>query len=121
MHLLGQLQPHRLLAFDSIGLLERGHVEPAHRLLTLANNSAAVVDQTIDQKDLGPVQRGFVLIDDRRIGGHEQVTLDPGPGGIGGEGSPGVAGGGGGDPLDPELLGHGNGDRHAAGLERTGG
>src|SRR6185437_1022579 len=38
--LLRQLQAHRLLAFETIRLLERGHVEPAEFCRTLADNSA---------------------------------------------------------------------------------
>ena len=41
--LLGQLQAHRLLALDAVGLLQGGGVEPAHGLLALADDLAATV------------------------------------------------------------------------------
>ena len=49
--LLGELEPHRLLALDPVRLLERRDVEPADLGLALADDLAAVVDQAVDAVD----------------------------------------------------------------------
>src|SRR5262249_11674243 len=66
--LLGQFEPHRLLAFDAIRLLQGRGVEPADLLLALADDLAAIVDQSVDaidgralQLDLADVHFGRVF------------------------------------------------------------
>ena len=49
--LLGELEPHRLLALDPIGLLQRRGVEPADLGLALGDDLAAIVDQPVDAID----------------------------------------------------------------------
>ena len=92
IELLGQLQAHRLLAFDPVRLLERRDVEPAQPLLAFAHDLAAVGDQPRHQKRLGAGQVAFVLVDGRRVVGHEDEGLDAGPRGVGRHRPAGVAG-----------------------------
>jgi hypothetical protein len=49
--LLGKLEAHGLLALDPVGLLQGRAVEPAGRLLAVADNLAAIVDQAVDPVD----------------------------------------------------------------------
>src|SRR5262249_18515148 len=49
--LLGKLEAHRLLALDPVRLLQGRGVEPAKLCLSLPDDLAAVVDQSIDAID----------------------------------------------------------------------
>src|SRR5262249_40684682 len=49
--LLGKLEPHRLLALDAIGLLERRGVEPADHAHALSDDLAAIVDAAVHAID----------------------------------------------------------------------
>ena len=46
--LLGQLDSHRLLPLDPVGLLQGGDIEPAHRVAAGGDNGTAGVDQAVD-------------------------------------------------------------------------
>ena len=59
VHLLGELVGHRLLAFDAIRLFQRRHVVPAERPAALGRHAAGVGDQSVDERDIGAVQRGI--------------------------------------------------------------
>lgn len=54
------------------------------------------------------------------VGGHEDVGLEAGPGGVGGQGAGRVSRARGGEFPQPKALGHGDGDGHATGLETRG-
>ena len=67
-HLLGQFQPHRLLALDPIGLLQGREIEPAAFLDALANDGAAIVDIAVDAIDPRALRRDLAHIHFGRIG-----------------------------------------------------
>src|SRR6266478_5267626 len=118
--LLGELQPHGLLALDAIGLLEGRDVEPAYPLLSGADDLAAVVDQAIDPIDRRALQRDLADVHLRRVVRTEDRGLDAGAGGVGGKRCARIAVGRHRHVLDAEGLGHGNRHHEAAGLERSG-
>ena len=117
--LLGQFQPHRLLAFDPIRLLERGDVEPADLGFALADDLAAIVDQAIDAVDRRALQLDLADIDFRRVFRTEDRALDTRAGRIGGERRAGIAVGRHRHVLDAERFRHRHRHHQAARLERA--
>ena len=78
--LLGKLEPHRLLAFDPVRLLQRRDIEPADLGLALGDDLAAIVDQAVDAIDGGALQRDLADIHLRRVLRTEDRGLDAGSG-----------------------------------------
>lgn len=75
--LLGQLDPHRFLALGAIRLLECRDVEPVVLLLP-TQRTTSVVDQSLDEGEVGAVDPAFSLCHLRRVFGHEDVRREPG-------------------------------------------
>src|SRR6202030_1251183 len=73
--LLGQFESHRLLAFDAVWLLQGRRVEPTDLRLAIADDLAAIVDQSVDAVDGRALQRDLADIDFWRIGGTEKRRL----------------------------------------------
>src|SRR5207248_4145758 len=89
--LLGQLDAHRLLALDAVGLSQGRAVEPAGLPLALADELAAIVDQSVDEKYRGALDRDLADIDRRSIVGTEDISLDAGARAISGHRRPRIA------------------------------
>ena len=89
--LLGELDPHRLFAFDAVRLSQRGTVEPADRPFAVADQLAAIIDEPVDQKHRGALHRDFADIDRRGILGAQDRALDAGARAIGSHCRPGIA------------------------------
>src|SRR5207302_854673 len=121
IHLHCQLQPHGLLAFDPIGLLQCRHVEPAELRLARLDQARAIVDQAVDTPHRRALQGDLAEVDLGGVVGAEAVSLDAGPRGIGGERRAGVAVGRNGNALHTVGLRHRYRHAQAARLERTGG
>src|SRR5437868_1635956 len=66
--LLGQLDAHRLLALDTVGLAQRRAIEPANALLALGDELAAIVDQPVDEVDRRTLHRDLTHVHRRQIG-----------------------------------------------------
>ena len=81
--LLRELDAHRLLALDPVRLLERRDVEPAHALAALRHAPAAVVDEAVDERDVGTRERDLAHVDLGRVGGQKTKRLDAGARGVG--------------------------------------
>ena len=118
--LFGKLEPHRLLALDAIGLLERRSVEPADLLLALRDQLAAIVDQPVDAIDARALQRDLADVHLRRILRAEDRGADAAAARIGGERRAGIAVGRHRHVGDAERLGHRHRHDEAARLERAG-
>jgi hypothetical protein len=119
--LLGQFQAHGFLALDPVGLLQGGGVEPAHRLLALADDLAAIVDIAVNLPDLGALQLDLAHVDVRRVLRAEDIGLHAAAPAIGCHRRAGITVGRHGHALDAQFLGHGDGHHQAARLERSGG
>ena len=117
--LLGKLQPHRLLALDAVGLLQGRGIEPADLCLALADDLAAIVDQTVDAVDGRALQLDLADIDLGRIGRAEDGGLDAAGRRIGRERRARIAIGRHRHVLDAERLAHRHRHDEAAGLERA--
>ena len=63
--LLGQLEAHRLLALEPVGLLERGQVEPADLGRDRRDGPPRGGDGAVHREHVGAGQRG---LGDRRLG-----------------------------------------------------
>ena len=119
--LLGQFEAHRLLALDAVGLAQGRAVEPAERLLALGDEPAAIVDQPVDEKDLGALHRDLAHIHRRACRrGRTPSAVDAGARAIGGHRRAGIAVGRHRHRRDAELLGHRHRQHQAARLERAG-
>ena len=118
--LLGEFEPHRLLALDPIRLLQRRGVEPADLRLALADDLAAIVDQAVDPIDARALQRDLAHVHLRRVLRAEDRGLDAGAAGIGGERRARIAVGRHRHVGDAERLRHRHRHREAARLERAG-
>ena len=121
--LLGDLQPHRLLALDPVGLLQRGDLEPVllgrpHRR---PDQPARVGDQPVDEAQVAPGHHGLRAGDPGRVHGHRDGGVQAGPGGVRRPGRAGVAVGRHGEPGRAQLPGPRDPDRGAARLEGAGG
>ena len=86
-----------------------------------ADEAGAVGDEAVDHVDVGAVEDAFEVVGEGDVLGHEEVGVDAGGGGVGGEGTGGVAGGGDGEVFEAVVGGHGDGHAEAAGLEGAGG
>ena len=109
--LLGQLQSHGFLALDPVGLLQGRGVEPADRLLALADDLAAVVDEPVDLVDSRALQTDLAHVHVRRVLRAEDRGARARAPGIGGKRRPCVAIGRHDEVLDAQLLTHGNRER----------
>ena len=118
--LLGQFDPHRLLALDAVGLAQGRAVEPADFLLALGDEPAAIVDQPVDEKHLRALHRDLAHVDRRRVVGAEHRGRHAGARAIGGHRRAGIAVGRHRHVRDAELLRHRHREREAARLERAG-
>jgi len=67
------LIPHRLFAFQTIRLLECGHVEQADSGCHLGRLAARVADEAVDQVQLRAGHFDFALVRLWRIGGHKDM------------------------------------------------
>ena len=119
--LFGEFEPHRLLAFDAVGLLQRGGVEPADLGLAFGDDLAAIVDQPVDAIDGGALQRDLADVHLGRVLRAEDRRLDAAAAGIGGERRAGIAVGRHRHVLDAERLAHRHRHDQAARLEGAGG
>ena len=119
--LLRQLDAHRLLALDAVGLLEGRAVEPAARAGAAGDDRAAVGDGAVDPIEPGAAQADLADHGRRRVVGTEHHRLDAGAAAVGGERGAGVAVGRHGHAGDAELARHRHRERQAARLERAGG
>eukprot|EP00958_Prasinococcus_capsulatus_P027548 scaffold5640_cov328-Prasinococcus_capsulatus_cf.AAC.3 len=115
--LLGQLQAHGLLALDAVGLLERAAVKPAHGLLALAHDLAAVVDEAVHAIHGGALQLDLAHVHLRGVRRAEDGAAKARACGVGRHSGARVAVGGHGQVLQPELLGHCHSQRQPARLE----
>ena len=115
--LLGQLDAHRLLALDAVGLAQGRAIEPANALLAFGDELAAIVDQPVDEVDRGALHRDFADIDGRRVVGTENRRSDAGARAIGRHRRAGIAVGRHRYVPDAELLRHRHGEHEAARLE----
>ena len=86
-----------------------------------ADHAGAVGDEAVDHGDVGSVDDAFEVVGEGDVLRHEDVRVDAGGGGVGGEGSGGVAGGGDGEVLEAVVFRHGDGEAEAAGFEGAGG
>ncbi len=118
--LLGELEPHRLLALDPIRLLQRRGVEPADLFLALRDQLAAIVDQPVDAIDARALQRDLADVHLRRILRAEDRGADAAAARIGGERGAGIAVGRHRHVGDAERLRHRHRHDEAARLERAG-
>jgi hypothetical protein len=73
--LIRQLKAHCFLAFQSIRLAQRRHVEPLELGGVLAYQRATFVDQAIDEKSFCPVKNRLKTIHHRGVLGHENKSL----------------------------------------------
>jgi hypothetical protein len=119
--LLCEFEAHRFFALDAVRLFERRDVEPVHRRIAFADDFAAVSDEAVDEVGFCACHRALVLVNDGRVGGHEDVGFESCAGGIGGHGSACVAGGGDGDAFDAEKFGHRDREGLAPRFEAAGG
>src|SRR5690606_41545100 len=74
--LLGEFQPHRLLALDAVGLLQGRGVEPPGGFPARADQLAAIVDQAVDLVEPRALQRDLVHVPLRRVVGAEAHRFD---------------------------------------------
>src|SRR5262249_31061217 len=121
IELLRQFQPHRLLPFNAIRLLESRDIEPAFLRLALADDAAAIRDEAIDQKCFRSSEEAFLLVDAGGVVGHEDEGLQAGARGVGRHSPARVSRGGTSDALHSKLFSLGNGQGHTARLETSGG
>ena len=120
--LLGYFQPDRLLAFQPVGLPERGRVqEPRPARHGGPDETSRIADEPVDQVRLGPGRHALGPGDLRCIGRHDDQAGQPGPGREGRPGRPGVAVRRQGHAGGPELGRARHSHRRPAGLERAGG
>ena len=99
--LLDDLQAHRLLALDAVGLPERRGVLVAGALLEdLGDQLAGVPDRAVDQVQLGAGRGAFGPGDLWGGDGHHDQAAHPRPSRVGRPGRPGVAVGRHGDRRD---------------------
>ena len=76
--LFGDLVAHGLFAFEPIGLFQRRDIEPAFGCFLFGDDAAAIIDQAVDQGEIGAVLRDFDLIGHWCIARHEDVSFDAG-------------------------------------------
>ena len=114
---VGQLPSHGLLAFDAVGFLQRGYIEPSFRLLALANNARAVADQAIHQCDLRAVNRTLHQVRLGHIFRYKDVCFDSRGGAIRGQRSCGISRRRNCQLLQPVVLRHGDGQAQPARLK----
>jgi hypothetical protein len=119
VELLGQLEAHRLLALDAIGLRSVARLKTPI-LRHPGSFPPRQVDQTVHGSDLRSGAFGFGTVGGVRIRREDDVRSQPGARGVGRHRSAGVSGGGNDDFADPELGRTRKRDRHPAGLERSG-
>src|SRR5205807_1609337 len=118
--LLGQLDTHRLLAFLTVRLAQCRDVEPAVSRSLLADEPTGIVDQTVDQRDVGGVHLGFDAVQLGHVAGHGQVCFEPAGGSIGSGSRARVTRAGQRDAARTELSGARDRRRQTAGLEAGG-
>jgi len=95
-------------------------VKPSFTAFALGNHAGTVADETVDQSDLGAVGRTLDAIGKGHIPGHENVCLETGRGGVGGQGASRISGGRGSQLFQTVRLGHGHGGGQTARFERAG-
>ena len=101
--LLGDLEAHALRAFGVIGTQVDVHEAPAVFAGDLGAEPVDLVVSAVDADDIRAINERaehFALLE---IGGNEDVALQAGRGGVGGDGIGEVAGGGAGDDLEAEF------------------
>ena len=117
-HLLGDLVPHRLLALDPVGLLERRDVEEALAGRLAARNYAGVADQPVHEPQPGACDRGLLLVRLRGVPGHKGVGLQAALRGVGRHRAGRVPSRWHRQAGEPQLLRLRDRSRQAPGLER---
>ena len=116
---LGELEPHGLLALDAVGLLERGDVEGAGLGRDLARDRAALVDQAVVQEHARAHHRRLVAVDGRDVARHHHGHGQAGRGAVGGQRAARVAGARRHERGGAQLRGARDRGGHPAGLERA--
>jgi hypothetical protein len=117
--LFGELESHRLLAFDAIRLLQRGEIEPARLTYAFRDQLAAVVDQPIDEVNSRALQRDLRDIHFGCVGGAIGGDFHASTAAICGKRCARVAIGRNRDFPYAQLLRHAHCHRQAASLERA--
>ena len=116
--LLGDLEAERLRPLG----VERPQVDvdeaPAVLERHLGAETIDLVIGALDADDLGAVDAGAEDLGPLQVGGHEDVAVEAGGGGVGGHAVGQVAGRGAADGREAELAGLAQGHRHDAVLER---
>src|SRR5215216_474482 len=118
--LLGQLEAHRLLALDAVGLFERTHVECAECFGEGGGDAAAVTDQAVHEHEAGAHSERLVAGGWRRVGWDDDRDPDPGSRAVGCQSARRVPGRGRYEGGRAELGVPGDRRRHTARLERAG-
>ena len=115
--LLGELEAHRLLAFDPVRLFERGRVEHAAARHRARNDLAGVADEPVDQMHVRARHHRFEPVHVRRALRHHDVRLHSGARRVRRPRAARVAVGRHRERGDAELLRARDADRRAARLE----
>ena len=119
--LLANLEAHRLGALGVIRAEVHVDEAPAVFAGDLGAQAVHLVVGAADADDVGAEHQGAEHLGGFQVGGDEHVGLQPGRGGVGGDGVSEVAGGGAGHGVEAEFLGAGKGDGNNAVLEGQGG
>ncbi len=118
--MLGQLESQCLLPLVPVGLLQRVQLEPSSLCRLLVQDSAGLIDQTVDQEHIRAADPHLYKVDRRHVTGYGDVGLDAGGGRVGGGGRASVAGTGQRHLGQPKLLRLRDGGGQPARLEAPG-